>query len=145
LIAVVLLAAIVLLGPFGGRGPDDVSPEYLQGQATIETVFESDDTGSFTANAIAICPDGDVTRLRSGATATGSWREDAYRCGSGTFIIRTELPQVPGAGSSEPAVGTWSILSGTDDYTELAGEGTVAWISHPNLTQSLTGVIDSGY
>jgi hypothetical protein len=152
LIVVGLIAAIVLIGPFGGligpfgrRESNDFSPEYLQGQAAIETVFDSDGTGRFTANAIAICTDGDVTRLSSGATGTVFWSEDEYRCGSGAFIVRSEFPREPGAGDSEPVLGNWSLLSGTDDYDGLTGGGTVSSIWDPTLTESLTGVIDSGY
>ena len=56
--------------------------------------------------------------------------------GSGTFILQIQA-RIGFNGGFEATSGTWIVLSGTGDYTDLRGQGTVIG------TQSESGVSDA--
>jgi hypothetical protein len=69
--------------------------------------------------------------------ALGPFREVFVFTGSrGTFTVRAEERL-----AETGVIGVWQIASGTDDYADASGHGTVAFFNGPPLTLSLTGVI----
>jgi hypothetical protein len=96
------------------------------GDVTIEVTLNDDfDTGNFTATGSAICDSGTTATLDWDVDETQWWHENQFTCtdGSGTFVLRGELPPPPEEPSSLD--GTWTILAGDGDYLGVEASGTV--------------------
>jgi hypothetical protein len=112
---------------------------WRSAEVTMEDAVNEDfDGGSFTATGSAICDSGETNTLDWHVTETLWWYESEFTCadGSGTFVVRAELPPPPDPdteAASEPLDGTWTIESGTGEYSNLEGSGTLSTNPDPAI------------
>jgi len=130
-VRIVLVLGVVALGAACGG---DSSTEV-----TLEDIVNEDfDGGDFSATGSVICDSGETNSLDFDVTETLWWYESEFTCadGSGAFVLRAELPPPPDPdteAASEPLDGTWTVQSGSGDYSNLEGSGTVTADPEPAI------------
>ena len=137
----ILLFVLLLVITSAGCG-DDATGE----QVTI-TATESEDGpgGSFTATGGAICDSGLAANVNVEFTDSLFISDNSFTCadGSGSFILRGEVVVDPDAEEDPQRLeGTWTVLEGTGDYSDLTGDGVVVSTAQPPTT-TYTGVLSN--
>jgi hypothetical protein len=115
------------------------------GDITIDVALNDDFTGgTFTATGSAICDSGETLSGDWDVNETVWWYEDQFTCadGSGTFVVKGELPPPP----DEPTAldGTWTIVAGDGDYSNLEGSGTLKTEPPETGTVAYVGEMNTG-
>ena len=121
--------------PGAGAAWLPVAGVFSNVEFTIDTTIPSEGLpfGPFVATGAAVdagwmCPKGDTQDSGvTGSPFTGGARfvgDKTFTCddGSGAFTLRFDATVIDDPFSD---VGTWRVISGTGDYTTLAGEGAV--------------------
>ena len=118
-------------------------------EVTLEDIVNEDlDGGDFSATGSAICDSGETNSLDWNVTETLWWYESEFTCadGSGTFVLGAELPPPPDPDTEaalEPLDGTWTVQSGSGDYSNLEGSGTLTAAPEPPIV-SYAGEMTNG-
>ena len=112
-------------------------------EVVIEHQFSEDEEGSegFTATGDGICAEGTYDGGVADFGEDGFFFEGVFVCadGSGSFVLRVE-----GDASRGEDVGTWTVLSGGVDYSELTGSGDFQLTVDPCCTETYTGSLKGG-
>ena len=113
-----------------------------------DAVNEDFDGGSFTATGSPICDSGETNTLDWNVDETVWWYQSEFTCadGSGSFVVRAELPPPPDPDSeaaSEPQDGTWIVEADTGEYSDLEGSGTLT-TNPETVTVSYEGEMTKG-